>query len=461
MPIQQFTASEGLALIGGFVILLMFLVILFPILILIIGKLMSRRSRFIVNNTDAFKSDDYFKMNWVISILQGILIVLILIMGIVGGAMAGFSSAVSQHLPFEILILIVPYLQWAIIILICAEILLFILERSRKRTNIFKDLYQNYATFYEKNNIPISGKCQICFRAIPQYYALDKKISSDFLAKHSVCFQADGQHIVTMQQQESNSFFEEFKKLFRKIKSTWNYWFYAYIISLIYYILMATILTNYIGPAIIDAFLEPTSPDYYYMLSMVQGIGPAIAVIILIPINFIGKYASNSLIIKRLYFDNFYDETKGALEDGIKLPIEFIHPPDYNEPGDELPSFIETLKEARKLAKNIKGVTSALNSVSNVKNVVQLAQTTNEARKGIVDIRNDTKDFIDEHSTSSISSNLTPGRTDSNLAANKEMTKKDSSDTIDKIKKLKELLDMKAITQEEFEAKKKILLEDI
>ncbi|MBD3214313.1 MAG: hypothetical protein GF311_17010, partial [Candidatus Lokiarchaeota archaeon] len=219
MTISQYTADEGLAIIGGLIVLFMFLINLPLLIIFIIGKLRNFESKFTINNTDAFKSDDFSRMNSIISTIQGLLIVALLIFGIVGGAEAGFASVSSSNLTFDVLILIVPYLQWVIIILICAEILILILERSRKRTNFFKNLFQDYATFYEKNNIPIIGRCQICSRAIPSYYGLDKNLNSEFLTKNSVCFQADGQHIVTMQNQDSSSFISEYKNLYNRIKS--------------------------------------------------------------------------------------------------------------------------------------------------------------------------------------------------------------------------------------------------
>ncbi|MBD3196931.1 MAG: hypothetical protein GF317_17895 [Candidatus Lokiarchaeota archaeon] len=198
------------------------------------------------------------------------------------------------------------------------------------------------------------------------------------------------------------------------------------------------------------------------MLSMVQGIAPVIAATILIPVNFFWKYALNSLIIKRLYFDNFYDETKDALENNTKLPLKFIQPPDYNEPGDKLPSFMETLKQARSMAKNIQSVTSDFTSIKDAKNIVSLVQNVKDGSQGILETRNDVKDFVEEHSTKTITSNFneTPPSDYKNVA-NKTENKNDKLESIEKIKQLKELLDMGAITKEEFELKKKTLLKDL
>ncbi|TFG01078.1 MAG: zinc-ribbon domain-containing protein [Promethearchaeota archaeon] len=384
-------------LVFGLAFLIIVLLFIIPLAIMIFGIIKFGMGKTLFkppNLTEPFNPKDFGRMMKIVEYLDYLLIALIFIFGFPISLSSLFDLDASP------LLLGMPYVLLAFYIIVCLEVILVLLEHYRRGTNIFKDLYYDYENVYKANNIPVIGQCKICGRAIPQYYGLKVGLNSDKLLEVPICFQADGQHVVTLQNQEDKKFFNEYQKIFDELNNIRNYWVYGKIIILIYYIVISVIFTELLASNIpIMIGYGPTNSNYYTIYTIAYGVLSMVPLSILFSIQFIDNKITHIFLIKRLYFDNMYEEIKEAIDNGKKIDISYIQPPDYTKQGDQLPSFIETIKMARTMANNIRSATKGVAAVKDVKNIMELASTVKGVGSDIVDTKKDVDDFLGEHTS--------------------------------------------------------------
>ncbi|MBD3186248.1 hypothetical protein GF325_05425 [Candidatus Bathyarchaeota archaeon] len=255
----------------------------------------------------------------------------------------------------------------------------------------------------------------------------------------------DGQHLVALQQAGNSTLLSEYKKINRNIKHGLEFRFWVEAFIPLAAIVVLTIAQEYIAPYYFEKgfdFGDPSCLDkvddfLLFVQSWIVGIG---ALEFFLFDLFSWPDIVHYLVTKRLYYDNSIPVIVESLEEGRELPVGYGRPPDYTRKGDELPGFIETLKMAKKLTDNLKNLPKSVADVQSLKDAAGVA-------KDVKDIHDDVKEFKDEKVSGK-------GRIAGINGGSGEIL----DENIEKIKKLKELLDSGIITQEEFEQKKRELL---
>jgi hypothetical protein len=329
-----------------------------------------------LKKTKAFKSPDYLKMNIISVGIIAILVITTLVLCIVSVIMKSTSGMIT--------ISIIDYLLYGVYVFTCLGLIVDVLEGKRRGTNIINDPYRDYLTFYEKNKIETFGRCRICGRPIPKYYGLKKRIKSEGLSRHRICFQADGQHIVEIQR--NPDLLDEYKSINKKITKASGFFTNASISLSIFAIVFMVIANEYIAPLV--AGLGGCT-NYW---GMIYGLVTMVPLLSWLYLGMLGGGVEKAMISKRLYYDNHFPLITEALEEGRPVPREYGVPPDYTKSGDKLPSFRETLKQAKQMSDKIKSVTRGAMDFKDIKGVTSIPK----AIKGAADIYSDVKEGMED-----------------------------------------------------------------
>ena len=378
--------------------------------------------------TPPFKARDYKKMVLVAQAYEYFIVVLLIAMGLTG-IIYNVTEGGGGLYRIDIANSIVSIIDWAFYIfyiLICFDIIINFIDWKRVGTNIFNDLSLDYEQFYQENNIPMEGTCKICGRPIPKYYGLNKNIKSETLNRAGVCFQADGQHIVYLQQKEDPIIFREAQRIYKEMDNAWGFWFKNRNILMIVAIVISVIVLETIAPFIYGTVIH-TEPAPLFFAPLVYGLATFSVIFFWIPFFSIIQWEKKSHLVRRLYFDFLIPPVEEALEEGKKLDEDYGYPPDYHTHGD-MPGFIETLKMARKMAKDIKGAASGQDVAKHMKGLEKTHKKVSEKAE------------------------------ESQIKQEEYLLNKKNIEErrkyLQQIISIKELLDMEALTTEEFEEKK-------
>jgi hypothetical protein len=357
------------------------------LVLLIIGYIVNRgrfgRTPRRLKITKAFKSPDYLKMNILAVGIIALLVIITLVICIINLVSWGAIGFVS--------ITIIDYSLYGVYIFTCFGLIVDLLEGKRRGTNVINDPSRDYLKFYERNKIETYGRCRICGRPIPKFYGLKKRIKSEELSRHRICFQADGQHVVEIQ--KSPDLLYEYKSINKKITKASGFFTNSTAALSIFSIVFMVIANEYIAPFIAGMGGCFTSFEMVYS---------AVTIVPLLGwlyLGLLGGGADKAMVSKRLYYDNHFPLITEALKEGRQLPREYGVPPDYTKSGDKLPSFRETLRQAKQMSDKIKSVTRGamdLKDITSIPKAVKAGKDIySDVKEGIEDLR----EFADEHLT--------------------------------------------------------------
>ena len=250
--------------------------------------------------------------------------------------------------------------------------LFFILDILVIRTrggNVFSNVSKDYSILYNENRIPILGKCKICGRPIPAFYG-KKNIRAPNLSRESICFQADGQHLVYLQKQNNPLLLNEAIKIYKSLKKSLKKKVFQDGFILLGYIFVEVLVLDFLVARIHDT-------AFYATAEMVA----TSWLLFLI-------FSSDEVnLITRTYFDNSFSLIEDAFSSNKTIPEQYGVPPDYINVNESIPSFFELLKKAKKLTDNVKSIASTPQKLGTAVNFIDIVDTTKGVKENTEEIQ--------------------------------------------------------------------------
>ena len=325
--------------------------------------------------TPAFSQKAFDKLNKPNKKIQFLMTLILVYLGIYGAA-GGLED-----------IELIYVMSWSLYILeifICFDVIISILALNMRRTNRITNLAQDYADFYNINQIPIVGTCRVCGRPIPAFYAFKRKIVAPAMTHHQVCFQADAQHLVALQNYADPSVLAEMRWVYKKINKIWFKMYKFRAAAAIFMVIFMIVSYEYLAPWAFEmgydysCKYESNPVEYIGFCNAVMSF-PHALLYFLIEFFFYRKFTKKTRYVNKVYFDYMLPEVEMALKHGTQVPMNLAVPINYSQFSDEMPSFFKILKDSKNMRDNIRGGIGGSNALEVANNAVQGFGDTRDA----------------------------------------------------------------------------------